>query len=109
VSNQPVPESALKLAAGPPRGEPWPTTTSVSPKRKRGRPKSKEVVLGAKRRVGRPRKQPLNSENDVPPPPKRKAGRPSKVKNSGGVVVDFGRIVSNSSISMYVILSATIS
>ncbi|KAF8800030.1 hypothetical protein BYT27DRAFT_7217361 [Phlegmacium glaucopus] len=40
-----------------------------------------------------PQKKPLNPENDVLPLPKRKAGRPLKVKNSRGVVVDFGPIV----------------
>lgn len=63
-------------------------------KRKRGRSRIKEVVLGIKRHVGRPRKKPLDSENDVPPPSKKKVGRPPKIKNSGGVVVDFGPIVS---------------
>jgi hypothetical protein len=63
-------------------------------KRKRGRPRVKEDILRIKRRVGRPRKKPLDSENDAPPPSKKKVGRPSKIKNSGGVVVDFGPIVS---------------
>jgi len=63
-------------------------------KRKRGRPRVKEVVLRIKRGVGRPRKKPLDSENNAPPLPKKKVGRPPKTKNSGGVVVDFGPIVS---------------
>ena len=63
-------------------------------KRKRGRPKVKEVVLNVKRHIGRPRKE-RNSENDARPLPKRKVGRPPKIKGSGGVVVEFGPIVSN--------------
>jgi len=78
-----------------------PTTASSSRnelhshmKRKRGCPRVKEVVLHIKRGVGRPRKKPLDSENNAPPLPKKKVGRPPKTKNSGGVVVDFGPIVS---------------
>jgi len=78
-----------------------PTTASSSrnelhshTKRKRGRPRVKEVVLRIKRGVGRPRKKPLDSENNTPPLPKKRVGRPPKTKNSGGVVVDFGPIVS---------------
>ena len=62
-------------------------------KRKRGRPRVKEVILQVKRPVGRPRKE-LNSENDALPLPKRKVGRPPKIKGSGGIVVEFGPIVS---------------
>jgi hypothetical protein len=64
----------------------------MTQKRKRGRLKVKEVAL--KCRVGRPRKEPLNPENL--PPPKRRVGRPPKIKSSGGVVVEFGPIVIHS-------------
>jgi len=63
-------------------------------KHKRDCPRVKEVVLRIKHGVGRPQKKPLNSENNAPPLPKKKVGQPPKTKNSRGVVVDFGPIVS---------------
>lgn len=51
----------------------------------------KEAIIGLKRPRGRPRKQP--SIGDALPT-KRKVGRPSKVKDSGGVVVELGKLVS---------------
>jgi hypothetical protein len=52
--------------------------------------KRKEVIV----RNRHLRKKSLDSENDAPPLPKKKVGQPPKTKNSGGIVVDFGSIVS---------------
>ena len=63
-------------------------------KHKHGCPRVKEVVLCIKRGVRCPQKKPLDSKNNAPPLPKKKVGWPLKTKNSRGVVVDFGPIVS---------------
>jgi len=62
--------------------------------RKRGRPRAaKDVVLGPKRPRGRPRKYPQELGEDGQPrlPVKRRVGRPSRVQNAGGVLIDFGK------------------
>lgn len=65
--------------------------------RKRGRPRAvKDVVLGPKRPRGRPRKHPQELGEDGNPilPVKRKVGRPSRVQDAGGVLINFGKHVS---------------
>ena len=79
-----------------------PTTPSQSSKastqrverspRKRGRPRIKEVVLGPKRPRGRPRKLVVTEPDGSVA---RRRGRPSKVKGSGGVLIEFGKYVSH--------------
>jgi hypothetical protein len=75
--------------------------------RKRGRPRIKEVVLGAKRPAGRPRgsgslKKLRGKEDADAPSAKKRVGRRPKVKDSGGVVINFGRFVSERLLSLII-------
>jgi hypothetical protein len=72
---------------------PEPTPPPPPPHRKRGRPpRPKAIVLGPKRRKGRPRKHVLAADEDSAIV-KRPIGRPRK--DEGGVVFQFGKFVSH--------------
>ena len=65
-------------------------------RRKRGRPSHpKAIVLGPKRRRGRPRKHVPDADEDSGITVKRPVGRPRKDKDAGGVVLQFGKFVSH--------------
>jgi|SRR6266545_291329 len=73
---------------------PEPTPPSP-PRRKRGRPPQlKAIVLGPKRRKGRPQKHVPQAADEDGRVIKRRVGRPRKDKDAGGVLVQFGKFVS---------------
>lgn len=98
-------------------------TSSNNPKPARGpgrprgsknkNPKPKVVVSGPKRKRGRPpgsgkrqREEGGGETDEANPPPAKRRGRPRKDQTSGGVVVDFGSMVSEKVIKNNSILNS---